>query len=249
MSRSAILAALAALLAGDGAGNILANQSPAQFDNSLKLATTAWVKANGESFSGVVGIGVSSSLTASAHLGAFLFITVASTTQTLPPISSAPSGSTVTIAAPVGAIVKGNAAESINSQYSAPANTFALAAGEVAQFVSNGAGWYVASYTGTFAASIGASGYQKLPSGLIIQWGAASTTSGNANMTFPIAFPNACRSVVAIESGAAGWSASNTTIYGIYNATPAGFGVKSFTNIGGSQGPSSGNFYWQAIGN
>lgn len=39
-------------------------------------------------------------------------------------------------------------------------------------------------------------GYQKLPGGLIIQWG--GTLSTNMAVTFPIAFPTACRSVVSI---------------------------------------------------
>lgn len=38
-------------------------------------------------------------------------------------------------------------------------------------------------------------GYQKLPGGLIIQWGVAEDTAGNK--TFPITFPNACYSIVA----------------------------------------------------
>lgn len=38
-------------------------------------------------------------------------------------------------------------------------------------------------------------GYTKLANGLIIQWGTYSTggASGNTGVTFPIAFPNACR--------------------------------------------------------
>jgi hypothetical protein len=43
-----------------------------------------------------------------------------------------------------------------------------------------------------FGSSFLTSGYQKLPSGLIIQWGQNSTnSSGIATMTLPITFPNA----------------------------------------------------------
>lgn len=39
--------------------------------------------------------------------------------------------------------------------------------------------------------SLAASGYQKLPGGLIIQWGTGTTVSGGpTSVTFPIAFPN-----------------------------------------------------------
>jgi hypothetical protein len=46
------------------------------------------------------------------------------------------------------------------------------------------------------AKSLGANGYQKLPGGLIIQWGTVNVTTvsgtgGSTTVTFPIAFPNA----------------------------------------------------------
>lgn len=45
--------------------------------------------------------------------------------------------------------------------------------------------------------SLGTSGYQKLPSGLIIQWGVSSSipASGSLAIAFPVAFPNACSAV------------------------------------------------------
>lgn len=60
------------------------------------------------------------------------------------------------------------------------------------------------------ASSLAASGYQKLASGMIIQWGVATmgsqSTAGswyvaNGSATLPIAFPNACRQVMATLSG------------------------------------------------
>jgi hypothetical protein len=45
-----------------------------------------------------------------------------------------------------------------------------------------------------FAKSLGSNGYQKLPGGLIIQWG--SNSSSSASVTFPIAFPTACLQVI-----------------------------------------------------
>jgi hypothetical protein len=46
-------------------------------------------------------------------------------------------------------------------------------------------------------------GYQKLPSGLIIQWGKFTSTVSNSStaVTFPIAFPNACLSVTGGTNG------------------------------------------------
>jgi len=41
-------------------------------------------------------------------------------------------------------------------------------------------------------------GYQKLPSGLIIQWGNNDTSAGSVTATFPIPFPTAVFQVVAV---------------------------------------------------
>lgn len=45
-----------------------------------------------------------------------------------------------------------------------------------------------------FAKSLATSGYQKLPGGLIVQWGALPSFGGNSSstITFPIAFPTSC---------------------------------------------------------
>jgi hypothetical protein len=65
---------------------------------------------------------------------------------------------------------------------------------------SNGSTWQStapqvsnSSFTGSNQ-SLNQSGYQKLPGGLIIQWG---RNAPNGTVTFPIAFPNACFTVVA----------------------------------------------------
>ncbi len=47
-------------------------------------------------------------------------------------------------------------------------------------------------FANEFGASLAGRGYQKLPSGLIIQWGAAiALTGGDAQVNFPISFPSA----------------------------------------------------------
>ena len=50
-----------------------------------------------------------------------------------------------------------------------------------------------------FTSSKSTSGYQKLPSGLIIQWFKfTSSIAGHEDVSFPIAFPNACLSISAV---------------------------------------------------
>lgn len=52
--------------------------------------------------------------------------------------------------------------------------------------------------------AVGTSGYQTLPSGLIIQWSNVTTSAGTASVTFPIAFPSAVFSVVGVHTGTGG---------------------------------------------
>ncbi|WP_145524642.1 gp53-like domain-containing protein [Yersinia rohdei] len=58
----------------------------------------------------------------------------------------------------------------------------------------------------SFGVSFGASGYQKLPGGLIIQWGRVTTTSAliGAQWNFPITFPNAVLSYFAMTENSSG---------------------------------------------
>lgn len=121
-------------------------QTAAQFDNSTRLATTAFVKQCGVSFTGIQGINTTASLN-SGHVGAFLWAYGAGTTLTLPPVSGVPNGATITIGTPVGITVKGNASENINNQFAATSNTLSLSAGEQAQFVSNGGAWFLSEYS------------------------------------------------------------------------------------------------------
>jgi len=72
--------------------------------------------------------------------------------------------------------------------------------------------------------STSASGYQKLPGGIIVQWGTGSGTLG-ASVTFPIAFPTACRAVVGSDQ--AGFQ-----IFGYTSRTASGFTLQ--TNGGGT---------------
>lgn len=46
--------------------------------------------------------------------------------------------------------------------------------------------------------SLGASGFQRLPGGLIVQWGIVA--DDGTTKTFPVAFPNACRAIVGTIS-------------------------------------------------
>ena len=95
----------------------------------------------------------------------------------------------------------------------------------------------------SFASALSSSGYQKLPSGLISQWGAAvagiGSTGGTGNVvSFPVAFPRYCAQIItsydngssSIIAGAAG------------NQTTTQFLLRC-----GATGGSY-NFRWLAVG-
>lgn len=56
-----------------------------------------------------------------------------------------------------------------------------------------------------FGSSLAANGYQKLPTGLIIQWGAFTANNGTSNtITLPVTFPTALVSVSAMTGANSG---------------------------------------------
>ena len=72
--------------------------------------------------------------------------------------------------------------------------------------------------------SLTTDGYQKLPGGLIIQWGTTGTITGpsTAPVTFPINFPSACANIQLTIKDASG-DTSSTGIPAARSVTSAGF--------------------------
>ena len=98
------------------------------------------------------------------------------------------------------------------------------------------------NFANEFGASLAANGYQRLPSGLIIQWGSSiGSTAVDVAVTFPIAFPSALYFV------------SGQIIQNVYNVhavftteseTTAGFAFNAVTPGGRNAYPVN----WFAIG-
>jgi hypothetical protein len=94
-------------------------------------------------------------------------------------------------------------------------------------------------YSKYFEASIGVSGYQRLPSGLIIQWGFVSLTAGTyTTVTFPIAFPNFARAAY-VTIGSSTSTAVSFAGVNNFNTTSVQIASNTGTAIG---------TYWMAIG-
>jgi hypothetical protein len=93
-------------------------------------------------------------------------------------------------------------------------------------------------------------GYQKLPGGMVMQWGSwsgATTANNTNNVTFPISFPNACLNVQGTITGITGTGAG----YGPYINTST-LDVASFdfgvVASGGGFVAVATSIYWFAIG-
>lgn len=95
---------------------------------------------------------------------------------------------------------------------------------------------------GSFTLSVSGTGYQKLPSGFILQWGSIGTPGIAQDVVthFPIAFPNRCLRVLVSQdytpdSGAVGYIAcagfSSDPVKFISRASTPGLGA-SFLALG-----------------
>lgn len=75
--------------------------------------------------------------------------------------------------------------------------------------------------SGAAPASLAASGWQKLPSGLLVQWATAATVTGASDVVYyPVAFPNAPFGQVVLEENAVGWQSGGTVQPTIFGTVP-----------------------------
>lgn len=173
---------------------------------------------------------------------------------TLPPANSVPVGAAISVInLNTGGVTIGRPASGLGSsdviQYGiATTPSSAIFQGEFLELVSDGSSQWIpgARTTGldllpSFAAARVSNGYQKLPGGLILQWGFANagTDSNGATISFPIAFPTGVLSVVATNNE------GNCAAGGAQVISPSQFKLfgRLYSGIYSSYG-----FYWQAIG-
>ena len=90
--------------------------------------------------------------------------------------------------------------------------------------------------TDQFLNSEAESGYQKLPGGLIIQWG---TVAAGSNITFPIAFPTACLNIMMTTN------VNNTASS---NISHNHFYISATTITGATRGTTTYQGKWIAFG-
>lgn len=221
-----------------------------QFDSTTKAATTQFVqralgnRASLQVYSGTQAITLSDVGKQLSFSGA-----AGSATWTLPAVSAVTPGSVVYVKhSNPGAFILTlqRAGADVIQTGSSSINSFAMLAGDTATLVSSGGAWLLVGgsaslpyASGAFGSSLATSGYQRLPSGAILQWGIANIGSRTTGVvTLPIAFPNAMRMVVASpyqnNALADGWAG--------YPISASQFGINNY-NL------TALDFGWTAVGN
>lgn len=101
------------------------------------------------------------------------------------------------------------------------------------------------TYGTGFSSSLGSNGYQRLPNGLIFQWGIVGgiATDQSVYVSFPTQFPNTVLNITTshVQSASTGKAISTCSIQ-------AGYNTSGFTLIQDTEGINAVNEMWFAIG-
>ncbi len=216
--------------------------TPQQFDASTGLANMAAVQRALGNRSGVRTLSASYAIQA-ADIGKVLFVQGAEVaTLTLPSLAGIPGGATLEIVSQslLPVIVRGQAGQVIVASNANNAlSSLELNDGDslVLVKISDGAWLALAGtaqlkYASAFVASLASNGHQRLPSGLLLQWGYMTTSNtGPSVFAFPTAFPSVCL---------AAWGTGSVPGGEIANVGVAG---PSRFNCSVSLRDAAGNFY------
>lgn len=220
--------------------------TPPQFNNTERLATTAFVQRALGNKAGYVSYSGPSVTLSAADAGKDIYLSFAGAVSvTLPNATTIPAGATFSIvcSSDTTASVTIAGAGTFAVPMGAGGLSYTVGAAIQVEFSSIDSNIYLVK-NGAGAASLFSNGYQRLPSGLIIQWGTAtvSGSSGAANVTFPIAFPTACLSALANST------ADNGTTSVVFLSSTALI-INGMDHTSGNINAPAGTVYlWVAIG-
>lgn len=228
--------------------------TPAQFDNSTKLATTEFVKKAIGSYSNFWVLTASDTGNA-GYAGSVVYLGGSpGSTLTLPPTASFVNGTAITFFANTAWTIAANTGQAISNgaNGSGTVTSITLGAGDSLELIFSGGSWYIVGgsaglkNTSSFAASLNQSGYQKLPNGLILQWGKLiniSYSQTNYTVTFPIAFPNAfLNGSVSLCQNGYNSDVPSAVILNTPGASSMVVGVEYYTIT------TTGDMFWFALG-
>ena len=176
-------------------GNCTAN-TPAQFDNDTSLATTEFVQRALGNRSASVSYWAATTNLPAADAGKAIYLSGSASVVNLPALSAVGDGATFAIQCAVPVTINRNGADIIAANGGGQ-TSLSLTANSTVVITKSSAvnAWVVDGsarllYDGNFTSYLAGSGYQKLPSGLIIQWGTTGSISagGQLQVALPVAF-------------------------------------------------------------
>ncbi|WP_371914050.1 phage tail protein [Pseudomonas sp. AU11447] len=231
--------------------------TPAQYDNDTSIATTAFVKSAGVQFSSWLSFSTAGVAIPSSACGRAIQLSLpANGTLTLPSAASVPNGSALYFSNSSGTTT--TTLQRVGSDNIAQPQAsimMGVGPGDDLVLISNGVNaWFAVSGSArlgsaaAFAASPTVSGYQRLPSGLLIQWGNAVIAQGasSGNFPFTLPFPSTCFQVIACDAGNScipvGASPITNSQFVVYRAG------KVYMNSGDLVVPGIVTFRWFAVG-
>jgi hypothetical protein len=225
-------------LEGEADGDVLAANTPPQFDASKLLATTEFVQRALGNFQSIVIVTTNTTLTA-AQTGSIIQVSGAGVTVTLPAPTTARLHYRIYNSDEVNSFVISTPSGVLHRGGQGAATTTIPSAGSMDVY-SDGLNWIMSN--GWSKSALAASGYQRLPSGLVIQWGSA-TIGATSNLAITLPTPFLVATYVAfanyVNTGGDGTAANQIAqVRTMTNTT------LTLRNLG-----SAGNtFFWVAIG-
>lgn len=129
--------------------------TPAQFDNTTNIATTAFVRTAAGNLAGFSHVTTSTALT-NAHVGTAVNVNNAGVTVTLPDPQAVPAGSSIVIRAGYDSTIVPPANSYIYAGDGSPKSTFSLGAYKTCTFFAAGNAWWAYSGTALSGGAMGA---------------------------------------------------------------------------------------------
>lgn len=219
-------------------------QTAAQFNSDARAATTAFVQRALGNFQGILNVTTSPISLVAADVGKLINCYNAASSLTLPQASTLGVGSSFLIYSGNALTLNAFPGDTIVPYpgYIGTVTAVNIPASTVTRVTWNGGAWIVA-IEGGGVSSVAATGYQRLPSGLIVQWGqVASSSSADVTVSFPIAFPNAVRFTGVQHMHG---TTSSPYIGSVATYIPTGFSFSLYTTAGARTAQNTG---WIAIG-
>jgi len=198
---------------------------------------------------GITSYNTSQSISATLTGNMILFTgSTVSQTLTLPAANTLAAGAGFWFInqATVNVTVSRSSTDTINKNTLAgvsSATTLTVQPGDCIFLASDGSSvWDMAGqlFGDAFSNSLASSGWQKLPNGLIEQWGSGTTSAGSLAITFPIPFTTACYAFTPAPAQNGNYTAS----YASLNATS----VTVFTYVGNTGVGTNIAISWRATG-